>query len=38
MLLFSIVLGKLRTYFEISAWNGSYVKGTLNENFSLTGS
>ena len=38
MLLFSIVLCKLRTYFEISAWNGSYVKGAWNENFSLTGS
>ena len=37
MLLFSIALWKIRTYFEISAWNGSDVKGALNKNFSLTG-
>ena len=28
VIVFYIVLWKLRTYFEISAWNGYYVKGT----------
>ena len=38
VIVFYIVLWKLRTYFEISAWNGSYVEGAQNENFTLTGS